>query len=362
PQHHHHRPPCFQRRPLSAAAALPAVIALLALLVLTLTSLGFAQPRLEPYDPPRGDQRIVVFGDFNGPYGSLDYPAPVANVLSAITDFWRPDLLLSPGDVIAGQSRELPGARLQQMWRAFDQAVAAKLRAAEVPYAFAMGNHDGSSLAGAGAAYLFERDREAAAEYWGQEMYRTNLAYVDRRGFPFDYAFRAGGAFVAVIDASSASVSGAQRRWLAATLSTPEARAAELRIVVGHLPLVAVGEGRDGPGEVITDTQGLIALFEENSVDLYISGHHAAYYPGRLGELELLFAGGVGARRLLGDDGPPRSTVTLIDVWYEPLRLTYSTFDASTLELVAPESLPPELASGVRLSTRAGPAVADASR
>lgn len=332
---------------------------LLALLTLGLaTTHGVAQQRVGPYDPPRGEQRIVVFGDFNGPYGSLIYPPPVATVLTAITEVWRPDLLLSPGDVIAGQSRELTAAQLRDMWQSFDHAVAGRLRAAGVPYAFAMGNHDASSLGASDGGYLFERDRESAAHYWEQEMYRTNLAYVDRSNFPFDYSFRTGDTYLAVIDASSATISGAQRAWLAASLATPAARGARARIVVGHLPLVAVGEGRDRPGEVVADAGELVRLFEAADVDLYISGHHAAYYPGRLGDLELLFAGGVGARRLLGDERPPRSTVTVIDLWHDPLQLVYTTFDASTLAVLAPESLPAELVGGVRLSSRANPAIA----
>src|SRR5690606_37062824 len=129
---------------------------------------------------------------------------------------------------------------------------------------------------------------------------------------------------------------------------------ARLRLVVGHLPLVAVGEGRDRPGETITEAAALASLLGRHGVDLYISGHHAAYYPGRLGDLELLFAGGIGARRLLGDERPARSTLTLIDIWHEPLRLVYTTFEAASLTRLEPLGMPLELASGVELSSRAG--------
>ena len=350
-------------------ARAPALRSLLVALLITLAAnagaqggvalndpVAFAPPPPTPplFDPPRGEQRIVVFGDFNGPYGALDYPAPVARVLAAITEVWRPDLLLSPGDVIAGQSRELSAARLAAMWQAFDASVAAPLRSAGVPYAFAVGNHDASNLRAKGAA-LFPRDRAAAAEYWGQEMYGTNLAYLDREDFPFNYSFRHGEAFIAVIDASSATVSDEQRRWLNEALAGNAARSARLRIVVGHLPLVAVGEGRDGPGETIVAAPALTQLLIRRQVDLYVSGHHAAYYPGTLGELELLFAGGIGARRLLGDERPARSTVTLIDIWHEPLQLVYTTFDAATFARIEARDLPAELATGVKLSARSGP-------
>jgi len=241
------------------------------------------------------------------------------------------------------------------MWQAFDEVSAAPLRAAEVPYAFAVGNHGASSLT-ANGTYQFPLDRAAAAAYWGQAMYDSNLAYVDREDFPFNYSFRHGEVFIAVIDASSAVVDDDQRRWLDDTLAGNAARSARLRIVVGHLPLVAVGEGRDGPGETLAAAPALTALLERRQADLYISGHHAAYYPGTLGELELLFAGGIGARRLLGDERPARSTVTLIDIWNEPLHLTYTTFDAATFDRLEAHDLPGELVGGVRLSNRSGPA------
>lgn len=310
-----------------------------------------------PVDPPRGDMRIVVFGDFNGSYGSTIYPAPVARAIEAIATVWKPDLLLSPGDVVAGQNDSLPDAAFAAMWAAFDERIALPLRAAGIPYAVAMGNHDASSLGGATGVYRFARERRAARAYWGRPMYERNLDYVDRDRHPFDYAFRAGEAFVAMIDASSATVSQEQRRWLEAVLRSPAATSARLRLVVGHLPLAPVGRGRQGPGETLADAEGLRRIMERGEVDLYVSGHHAAYYPGRLGNLELLFAGGVGGRPLLAGDAPARSTVTVVDVAFDPVEVRYRTFDLGTMQLVSVESLPRAIGSGpsaVRLSERAG--------
>lgn len=303
-------------------------------------------------DPPRGELRIVVFGDFNGPYGAVAYPAPVASVMRAVVGTWRPDLLLSPGDVVAGQKLSLTDERLSQMWGAFDREVAAPLREAGIPYAFAMGNHDASSLQEADGSYRFARDRDAAATYWGQPMYERNLGYVDRSAFPFRYAFRYGAAFVVVLDASSATVDAGQRAWLDDVLSGPSARGAEMRVVLGHLPLVGVSEGRQGVGEFIAESRELREVMQQGNVDLYISGHDAAYYPGELDGLELLFAGGVGPHPLLGGDGEARSTVTLIDVWYRPLSVRYTTFDVATMLPVPTAVLPTQTAGGVRLSSR----------
>ena len=312
-----------------------------------------------PSDPPRGDFRFAVFGDFNGSYGALEYPPAVARTIDALVGTWLPDLLLSPGDVVAGQNRSLPRDRFGAMWEVFDREIAAPLRSAGIPYAFAMGNHDGSSLREADGEFLFGREREAALDYWSRPIYEGNLVYVDRQRFPFDYAFRAGPAFIVIIDASSATVTPDQREWLAHMLSLPTARAAELRVVVGHLPLVAVGSGRDRTGEVLEDATELQRILEEGDAHLYVSGHHAAYYPGRLDGVELLFAGGVGARRLLAGDAPARSTVTIVDVWWEPLRIAYSTFDLADMRLILPSTLPAriETAAGtLQLSERAYPA------
>src|SRR5690606_15093030 len=269
------------------------------------------------FDPARGDVRLVVLGDFNGPYGSVTYPAPLGRAMAAIGGVWRPDLLLSPGDVIAGQDRDLPAARFAAMWAAFDAAVAAPLRDDGVPYAVAMGNHDASSLM-AGGEYVFARDRRAAHAYW--TTHEPSLDYQDRTGYPFDYSFTiraapaseaandgvrnaaapgaagtptaagsrtaAGAAelFVVILDASSAAVTAAQRAWLRAQLASPAAGAAAARVVVGHLPLAPVSQGRDRPGEYLSDGAALGDLLAAAAVDLYVSGHHAAYYPGRLGE------------------------------------------------------------------------------
>jgi hypothetical protein len=103
--------------------------------------------------------------------------------------------------------------------------------------------------------------------------------------------------------------------WLQKQLTGESARRAAFRIVLGHLPLFSVAEGRDRPGEVLAGTDSLVALLQGLDVDMYISGHHHAYYPARRGRLELLHAGAVGdgPRPLLGRPEPSPRTVTLLD-------------------------------------------------
>jgi len=279
------------------------------------------------FDPPRGDLRLVVFGDFNGPYGSLDYPAAVARTVAAIADVWRPDLVLLPGDLVAGQSRSLPDDRFGAMWAAFDLAVAAPLREAGIPYAATMGNHDASKLRDAEGGFAFARERDAAATYWRAAHHLAGLDGVDMEDYPFAWSFRLGPLFVAVLDASGPVLDEWERGWLRAALCSPPARAASLRWVLGHLPLVGIAEGRAREGEVLWRAEELRNLLQGEGVDTYVSGHQAAFYAGRWGGLELLFAGGVGARRLLGSSAPPRSVVTIIDIAFDPLDVRITVFD-----------------------------------
>ena len=295
------------------------------------------------FDPPRADVRLVVFGDFNGPYGSLDYPPAVGRTVAAIVDVWRPDLVLLPGDLVAGQSRALPADRFPAMWAAFDLAVAAPLREAGIPYAAAMGNHDASKLRDADGGVAFARERDAAATYWRDPHHLAGLDEVAMDGYPLAWSFRMGPLFVAVIDASGPVLDQVERTWLQATLRSPPARTATLRWVMGHLPLLGIAEGRAREGEVLWRAEELRDLMREAGVDTYVSGHQAAFYAGRWGGLELLFAGGVGARPLLGSAAPARSVVTVVDIAFDPLDVRITAFDPADptrlVEAVVPASV-----------------------
>lgn len=287
--------------------------------------------------PPPGGFRVLLFGDFNGSYGSTEYPAGVARVLAQVPE-WHVNLVIMPGDLIAGQDRSLPDGRFAEMWAAFDRSVAAPLRASGIPYAAAIGNHDGSGLRSQGS-YVFARERDAAAAYWRQPMYEGNLAYLDRADLPFNYSFIAGPLFVAVWDASSAMIPDGALAWLERQLATPAARGASHRWLVGHLPLVGVAQGRAQAGEVIPDGADLAARLANLGIDTYVSGHQAAWYPGTLAGLELAMTGGIGARPLLAGGAPPRSTVTLVDLWLDGT-VRYTAYDVGTGQVVTATDLP----------------------
>ena len=272
--------------------------------------------------------RVVVLSDFNGPYGATTYPAPLERVVERIVREWKPQLVLSAGDVIAGQSAKLADSRFPKMWAGFDAAVRGPLAAVGIPFAQAVGNHDGSSSGG------FERERSAARAYWA--AHKPKLEWLDSGDFPFHYSFMAGGVFIAVVDASSAELQN--RAWLAAALQTKAAQSAAQRIVIGHLPLYGISVGRSTPGNVLRDAERIRALLEGARVTMYISGHHAAYYPGRRGALRVFASGGIGSRDYIGYPGTARSTVSVLE--FSADGISDTTFDAVSGAQILRSSLP----------------------
>jgi hypothetical protein len=288
--------------------------------------------------------RVAVISDLNESYGSLDYRAEVTTAVALLRERWRPQLVLAAGDLIAGQRPTLSDNVVRAMWAAFDSAVAAPLRAAGIPFGFALGNHDASWYP------AHQRDRAFAIEHWRVAARHPGVSFVDSTQFPLYYSFREGPLFVVAWDATWEGTHSdtVMMEWLRQQLASAAARAAPFRIVLGHLPLYAVAEGRNRPGEVLAEPESLRALLEEHSVHMYISGHHHAYYPGRRGALELLHAGalGDGVRPLLGDTVPSPRTVTLIDFDSTTGAVSYTTFaiaGAAVTHVVQTGSLPPRL-------------------
>ncbi|HEU0078952.1 MAG TPA: metallophosphoesterase [Longimicrobiaceae bacterium] len=291
-------------------------------LALAALLLGASVP--DPGDPPRGDLRVVVVSDLNGAYGSTAYDPEVHRAVRLIREVWRPDLVLAAGDLVAGQKPALSDAEVRAMWAAFDSTVARPLREARIPFGFTLGNHDGSAYP------AHRRDRLLAEEHWRAPGRRPGVAFADGAHCPAYYSFTRGGLFVLVWDASFAGTAGerAMLEWARGQLASAPARAARHRLVLGHLPLYAVAEGRNRPGEVLDEADSLRALLERCGVDTYVSGHHHAYYPGRRGRLELLHAGAVGQgpRPLLAGGAPPAKTATVLDFHFAADSVAYTTY------------------------------------
>ncbi len=304
--------------------------------------------------PPRGGTRLVLISDLNAAYGSTTYIAEVHRGVALIPPL-RPDLVICAGDMVAGQKAGLGRQRLAAMWAGFDRSVLAPLRSAGLPFAPAMGNHDASGARSA-SGFLFADDRAEAARFWRARRDALGLTFVDSGNFPFHYAIRQDDVFVLVWDASTAQVPAEQLRWAERILAGPAARSASRRLVVGHLPLRAVSQGRDRPGEVLAQAAAVQQLLERHGVEAYVSGHQHAYFPARLGQLDLFQLGamGSGPRRLLGQTTTPFQTLTVLDLVGSPPRLVDTSFDLQTLRRIDPQRLPRSLrdAGGRQLPRR----------
>jgi len=294
------------------------------------------------YNPPKGDVRLVVISDLNSSYGSTDYDPEVDNGL-ALIPFWKPDMVVCSGDMVAGQFPSLTEEQMKAMWTSFDDRVAAPLRKAKLPYGFTIGNHDASSARSLSGKFLFDLERKVASKFWNDPTHNSGVEFVDRFEFPFYYTFKYKDVFFLAWDGSSDFIPKDKLQWVEKALQSPEAKAAKIKILLGHLPLYAVAVGRNEPGEVMSNTEQLQAMLERNQVHTYISGHGHAYYPAHKGKLQLLHMGilGSGPRPYLDSRLPPRKSITVMDINFSsPALTTYTTYDMRTLQLIKFDELP----------------------
>ena len=295
------------------------------------------------YLPPHKDFRIVVISDLNSQYGSTAYEPEVEQAIALIPQ-WQPDLVLSGGDMIAGQKTSLSRTQIELMWTAFDRYIAAPLRQYKIPFGFTIGNHDGSGAI-KDRSLIFQQERDLARAYWRKYQDRLGLDFVNAKNFPFYYSFQKDDIYFLMWDASTHNISPEQLRWIKKALNSPIARQSQLKIVIGHLPLYPIAAAKNKPGEYLAEGNKLRSLLEQNQVKIYISGHHHAYYPGKKEQLELLHAGalGQGSRQLINSNLPPYPTVTIIDIETATSKLIYTTYNAQTWELIPIEQLPPKI-------------------
>lgn len=275
--------------------------------------------------------RVAVISDLNGSWGDTEYGPPVHEAVARVVDL-RPDLVLSTGDMVAGQRR---GLDYDAMWAAFHAAVTEPLDAAAIPIAPAPGNHDASGYP------RFEAERAAYAEAWAAR--RPDVTLIDAEQFPFRYTFRVGPALFVALDATTVGpLAEAQMRWLDAALGASDA---EVKVVFGHVPLYPFTVGREA--EHIGDA-ALEALLRRHDVDLFLSGHHHAYYPGRRGPLRLVSMAclGGGPRPLIGTRRRSERAIVTLEITRDGVReldgWTGDGFD----ERIAREVLPASVGTG----------------
>jgi Icc-related predicted phosphoesterase len=256
--------------------------------------------------------RVAVISDLNGSYGSTEYESTVGAALQRIVEL-KPDLVISTGDMVAGQRKpHLTRDQVEAMWHAFHSHVSEPLAKAGIPLAVTPGNHDGSAYHG------FELERRIYGEQWSAR--KPAVAFVDAAHYPYYYAFAAGDALFVSLDATTlGELPPEQIAWLRDLLAQQGGKY-KRRIVFSHVPLWPFAQGRET--EYVGDA-ALEQLLREARVDLYLSGHHHAFYPGHKDGIQLVSQSCVGAgpRRLIGSAGRSPRSITLIETEGDALRL-----------------------------------------
>ncbi|MFY0608834.1 MAG: metallophosphoesterase [Candidatus Atelocyanobacterium thalassa] len=284
--------------------------------------------------------RVIVISDLNDNYGATTYSPEVIKSISLIKQS-KPDLVLCAGDMIAGQKYSLTKKQIQAMWIAFDIHITSHLKQLKIPFGFSLGNHDAS-----GAIHknqlTFYKERILASQFWNNYQHIPELDFIDKGKFPFYYTFKQNSIFYLVLDASTHIISKEQLIWITNSLESLDSKQASLRFVIGHLPLYPIAVGRNNNGNFIKNGEKLQILLEKHDVHTYISGHQHSYYPGKKGNLELLYSGalGGGPRRLLNSKSPPVKTLTIIDISLPLKQTKYTTYSMSNLQILDIKTLP----------------------
>ena len=276
---------------------------------------------------------VAVVSDMNGSYGSTAYGETVHETVDWLAGTLQPDLVVSTGDHVAGQK---PGLDYAAMWDAFHRAVTEPLAEAGIPFAPTPGNHDAS------AAPRYDRERDRFVREWRER--RPQVEFVAAEHFPLRYAFRAGPALFVSIDATMpGELPDTQYEWLAGVLH--DHADATTKIVYGHLPLVPFARGKENEA---LESERLSNLLAETGVDVMLSGHHHAYYPGQRGDLRLVGLGclGAGPRRLIGRDERSRQSAVVLEL-YDDGRVTVDAYAGEGMEERIPRhTLPRSIGRG----------------
>ncbi len=276
-----------------AALAVPGLVALLVL---------FGSPANAFADT----LRVAVISDLNGSYGSTRYEPAVPAAVRRLVEL-KPDLVISTGDMVAGQRLHPPlsAPAVAAMWTSFHAVVTEPLGKAHIPLAVTPGNHDAS------AYESFVLEREAYRRQWTDR--KPSVHFVDQAQYPFHYAFSIGDVLFVSLDVTRVgAVDEDQKRWLDQLLGR-EAGRFRHRIVFSHLPIYPFTQGRET--EVSAD-HGLEEVLRSHGVELYLSGHHHAFYPGYKDGLRFVSQAclGAGPRALIGTDSRSARAVTFIEI------------------------------------------------
>jgi 3',5'-cyclic AMP phosphodiesterase CpdA len=276
--------------------------------------------------PPR-TYTVAIVSDLNSSYGSTEYVDAVHSAVGFIRNDIEPDLVLSTGDMVAGQK---DGLDYRAMWDGFHTTVTDRFDSAAIPFAPTPGNHDASGYE------AFQNERNIYIDEWRDR--RPDVEMVEDTYYPLRYAFRLGPAlFISLDDTMIGPLGGPQMNWLDTVLT--DNADAPVKIVYGHVPLWPfAGEKAD---EIIGDPE-LETLLEDHGVDMFISGHHHAYYPGQRGDLRMLSMAclGSGQRSLIGEEDRSERSVAVIELDADGIGAVDAWSGPNFTETVAHGSLP----------------------
>ena len=250
--------------------------------------------------------RIVVISDLNGSYGSVTYHSAVDRSIQRILQL-QPDLVISTGDMVAGQRIRslLVREEIEEMWQAFHHKVTKPIQAAGINFAVTPGNHDGS------AYRRYHLERKIYAEQWGNR--KPEVQFLDDTYYPFYYAFQIQDTLLISLDATTpGALDEKQKNWLEQLLDN-EGNSYTHKIIFSHVPLWPFSQERIT--EALFDAE-LETLLKRHNVDIYLSGHHHAYYPGYKDGVRYVSQACLGAspRRLIGDRIKSERSITVINI------------------------------------------------
>lgn len=303
------------------------------LFIVLMTSLG-GELKPSPKTEKGKYFKIAVISDLNAGYGSTSYHPAVAATLNELKII-KPDMILCAGDMVAGQKATLTQQNLDSMWMSFDQQILSSIKEMKVPFGFTVGNHDASPN--------FLKDRTTARQFWTKNKNQLNLDFVDQTNFPFYYSYVKNEVFFISWDAAGANINDEVFTWMQQQLNSAKAKKAKLRILLGHLPIYAIVNSKNKPGEILAQTNKITAFLKENNIDLYISGHQHAYYPAKENGLRFLNTGciGDGPRQLIGDTTAAKRAYTIINIPVKDYKkFSYKTFIPSEQKEISLTELP----------------------
>lgn len=303
--------------------------------------------------------RIAVISDMNQGYGDTEYTPALKKAIQDIRASGAV-AVLSTGDMVSGQKN---GLNYQAMWNSFHAHVSQPLGASGIPFLPSPGNHDaaiGEKFANERALYQNTWQNFPVGRFNSSRPTDEQVQFLPgvAQNFPLNYAVTIGPALFIAIDATNPSgLINNQLQWLESVLALSGPYT--VKMIFGHFPLYPFTFDRAHEHLARgTETSGFYRRFEnmleQYQVDIFLSGHHHAFYPGKRGghtryvSVPLL---GTGARYLL--------TSGRTETNRSPQAFLYFDFDsAGNIELralkspsltpVTLESLPPAISIPTR--------------